>query len=140
MSELVSQPMPTLVSRPMSISTDYKNVVKELMPLCPICEKTCRGHKYIELGACSQMAFYELMIRLFRKHDWPALRKVGSFDPTRDALVAFAIRGDHPLATVALVSTPPSSYASSWIMLQDVISNSEVEAMRGTGYREWLPV
>jgi hypothetical protein len=140
MSTSVSQPTPPSVSRPMAIGTGYKNVIKELMPLCPVCERTCRGHKYIELGACSQMAFYELVIHLFRKHDWPALGKVGSFDPTRDALVAFAVRGDHPLATVALVSTPPDSCARSWIMLQEVISNSEVEAMRGSGYRDWQPV
>lgn len=132
--------MNTFVSQTLSVITDYKNVVKELMPLCPVCEKSCRGHKYIELGSCSQMAFYELVIHLFRKHDWYALAKVGSLDPTRDSLVAFAIRGDHPLATVALVSRPPDSHASSWIMVQDVVSNSEVEAMRGYGSREWLPV
>lgn len=132
--------MTTFVSQSISAMNDFKNVVKELMPLCPVCEKSCRGHKYIELGSCSQMAFYELVIHLFRKHDWYALAKVGHLDPTRDSLLAFAIRGDHPLATVALVSSPPDSCTSSWILLQDVVSNSEVEAMRGCGSREWLPV
>lgn len=132
--------MDTFVSQPMSVISDYKNVVKELMPLCPLCERSCRGHKYIELGSCSQMAFYELMIHLFRKHDWYGLAKVGSLDPTRDSLFAFAIRGDHPLAIVALVSSPPDGRAGSWIMLQDVVSNSEAEAMRGSGSRDWMPV
>lgn len=127
-------------SQPMSANADYHNVIKELMPLCPVCEKSCRGHQYIELGACSQLAFYELITHLFRKHDWHALSKVGTFDPSRDALVAFAIKGDHPNATVALVSSPPDSHASSWIMLQDVVSNSEVEAMQRIGLHGWLPV
>jgi hypothetical protein len=132
--------MSALAFQPISLAADYKNVVKDLVPLCPLCEKTCRGHKYIELGKCSEVDFYELMIHLFRKHDWQALSKVESFDAARDSLVAFAIRGEHPLATVVLVSKPQSAYESSWIMLQDVISNSEVEALRGVGLRDWQPV
>ena len=132
--------MSALDSHSASPGADFNHFIKELMPLCPVCEKSCRGHQYMALGACSQLAFYELITHLFRKHDWHGLSKVGTFDPSRDALFAFAIKGDHPLATVALVSSPPNSTSSSWIMLQDVLTNSEVEAMQRIGFQDWLPV
>ena len=144
MPDLVSHSMissnAALLSQPMMLVPGFRKVIKELMPLCPVCERSCRGHKYLELGRCSEANAYERMIHLFRRHSWSELAKLASQETTPDSLTAFVLRGEHPLATIALVSNPPAFYASSWILLQQVIPAHEVLAIESCGLHDWRPV
>ncbi|MGI9102252.1 MAG: hypothetical protein ACR2IF_07380 [Terriglobales bacterium] len=115
--------------------------LQSLLPECPICGESTRGHSFGQLASTriseNKRSVVTRFFGIVRQHEWNRLMEFKDWGSTSDNLVAYAIRGEHPNGVLIVLKDVFEVYGHDEIVLQETVSAPEMEILSATAALEW---
>jgi hypothetical protein len=107
--------------------------LRGIVPKCLVCNKNLSSHRFAEIATTiateqNKDRVAEL-IGVVRKHKWDGLTGYTDFDPTKSAVIVYAIEGPHDDGMVILIRDPFELYEPAELYVQEKIDSDEVAAI-----------
>src|ERR1035441_6731833 len=67
-----------------------------LRPVCSICNKSTRHHRYLTLSNAIKESTIEEMYRIIQSRDWSRINEFHEYHPAMNSVASYAITGPHP--------------------------------------------
>src|ERR1700681_4269428 len=112
-----------LLSAPELGQTDATaDSLRRLMPSCGVCGCGLNDHNYVQIGCAFQKANMLEIFKVIEARDWSRLARIDEFDPMRNALTVYAVKGPHEAGLVLAVLNPFELYAADELCKAEILN------------------
>ena len=107
--------------------------LRSIVPRCVVCNTELSRHRFAEIATTIATEHNKdcvaALIGAVRKHQWNRLMEYTDFNPTKNAIVVYAIEGPHGSGMVILVRDPFELYEPAELYVQEMVDSDEVAAI-----------
>lgn len=107
--------------------------LRRIVPKCLVCDTDPSGHRFakvaIAIATEQNKDRVGELVGIVRKHQWDALTGYADFNPTKNAVIVYAIVGPHTGGMIILIRDPFELYDAAELYVQEKIDSDEVEAI-----------
>jgi|ERR1700691_2529108 hypothetical protein len=115
--------------------------LRSLARICLVCGKAPETHQYARIGCAFEKSKIAEMFKIIRAREWSKMSSLREFDPMKNAILAFAVKGPHDGGFLMVIKNPFELYEADELYMVEVLSVQEmIELTAHLSENAWKPL